>query len=259
VIKVGGASETEVKEKKDRVEDALNATRAAVEEGVVPGGGVALLRAKKAVGRLTNDNHDVQAGINILLKALEAPVRQIAENAGWKARSCRQDLDEKSEPTVSTRRPKSMSTWWKAASSTRPRWCAPRCRTPARSLPAGDHRSHGCRTAEGAGSGDAGGGGGMGGMGAGWASKPIAANAEIKRRPSAAFLFMGLIARGANFSVAGPSSTIPPPCMRQAVTCASVASSVSSASMRCGVHWPLPIISGKASGKGPGSILTAAS
>src|SRR6202051_4409405 len=82
VIRVGGATEVEVKEKKDCVEDALNATRAAVEEGIVPGGGVALLRAKKAVGRLTNDNHDVQAGINIVLKALEAPIRQIAENSG---------------------------------------------------------------------------------------------------------------------------------------------------------------------------------
>jgi chaperonin GroEL len=82
VIRVGGATEVEVKEKKDRVEDALNATRAAVEEGIVPGGGVALLRAKKAVGRIPNDNPDVQAGINIVLKALEAPVRQIAENSG---------------------------------------------------------------------------------------------------------------------------------------------------------------------------------
>jgi chaperonin GroEL len=82
VIRVGGATETEVKEKKDRVDDALNATRAAVEEGIVPGGGVALLRAKKAVGKITNDNHDVQAGINIVLKALEAPIRQIVENAG---------------------------------------------------------------------------------------------------------------------------------------------------------------------------------
>jgi chaperonin GroEL len=82
VIKVGGATEVEVKEKKDRVEDALNATRAAVEEGIVPGGGVALLRAKKAVGKLTNDNPDVQAGINIVLKAVEAPIRQIAENSG---------------------------------------------------------------------------------------------------------------------------------------------------------------------------------
>jgi chaperonin GroEL len=82
VIRVGGATEVEVKEKKDRVEDALNATRAAVEEGIVPGGGVALLRAKKAVGRITNANSDVQAGINIVLKALEAPIRQIAENSG---------------------------------------------------------------------------------------------------------------------------------------------------------------------------------
>jgi len=82
VIRVGGASEVEVKEKKDRVEDALNATRAAVEEGIVPGGGVALLRAKKAVGKITNENSDVQAGINIVLKAIEAPIRQIAENSG---------------------------------------------------------------------------------------------------------------------------------------------------------------------------------
>src|SRR6266513_4016445 len=82
VIRVGGATEIEVKEKKDRVEDALNATRAAVEEGIVPGGGVALLRAKKAVGRISNDNSDVQAGINIVLKALETPLRQIAENSG---------------------------------------------------------------------------------------------------------------------------------------------------------------------------------
>jgi chaperonin GroEL len=82
VIRVGGATEVEVKERKDRVEDALNATRAAVEEGIVPGGGVALLRAKRAIGKLTNDNADVQAGINIVLKAIETPVRQIAENSG---------------------------------------------------------------------------------------------------------------------------------------------------------------------------------
>jgi len=82
VIRVGGATEVEVKEKKDRVDDALNATRAAVEEGIVAGGGVALLRAKKAVEKLKSDNPDVQAGINIVLKALEAPIRQISENAG---------------------------------------------------------------------------------------------------------------------------------------------------------------------------------
>jgi chaperonin GroEL len=82
VIRVGGATEIEVKEKKDRVDDALNATRAAVEEGVVPGGGVALLRAKAAVAKLKSDNPDEQAGINIVLKALESPIRQIVENAG---------------------------------------------------------------------------------------------------------------------------------------------------------------------------------
>ncbi|MDF2974618.1 MAG: groEL [Microvirga sp.] len=82
VIRVGGATEIEVKEKKDRVDDALNATRAAVEEGIVPGGGTALLRAKGAVAKLTTDNPDVQAGIKIVLRALEAPIRQIAENAG---------------------------------------------------------------------------------------------------------------------------------------------------------------------------------
>ena len=82
VIKVGGATEVEVKERKDRVDDALNATRAAVEEGIVPGGGVALLRAKAAVAKLKSSNADIQAGINIVSKALEAPIRQIVENAG---------------------------------------------------------------------------------------------------------------------------------------------------------------------------------
>jgi chaperonin GroEL len=82
VIRVGGATEIEVKEKKDRVDDALNATRAAVEEGIVPGGGVALLRAKRAIKDLTSENPDVQAGIKIVLKALESPIRQIAQNSG---------------------------------------------------------------------------------------------------------------------------------------------------------------------------------
>ncbi|MBB3610617.1 chaperonin GroEL [Rhizobium sp. BK602] len=82
VIRVGGSTEIEVKEKKDRVDDALNATRAAIEEGIVPGGGVALLRAKTAVDALKSENPDIQAGIHILQKALEAPIRQIAENAG---------------------------------------------------------------------------------------------------------------------------------------------------------------------------------
>ncbi|ACL56757.1 chaperonin GroEL [Methylobacterium nodulans] len=82
VIRVGGATEIEVKERKDRVDDAMHATRAAVEEGIVPGGGVALLRAKAAAHGVTSDNTDVQAGINIVVRALEAPIRQIAENAG---------------------------------------------------------------------------------------------------------------------------------------------------------------------------------
>ncbi|MBH1987190.1 MAG: chaperonin GroEL [Burkholderiales bacterium] len=82
VIKVGAATEVELKEKKARVEDALHATRAAVEEGVVPGGGVALLRAKKAVGFLKGDNADQDAGIALVLRAIEAPLRQIVANAG---------------------------------------------------------------------------------------------------------------------------------------------------------------------------------
>ena len=82
VIRVGGASEIEVKERKDRVEDSLNATRAAVQEGVVVGGGVALVRAGKKLDGLTGDNPDQTAGIAIVRKALQAPLRQIAENAG---------------------------------------------------------------------------------------------------------------------------------------------------------------------------------
>lgn len=82
VIKVGGATEIEVKERKDRVDDALNATRAAVEEGVVPGGGVALVHAGKILADLKGDNADQQAGIAIIRKALQAPLRQIADNAG---------------------------------------------------------------------------------------------------------------------------------------------------------------------------------
>jgi chaperonin GroEL len=82
VIRVGGATEVEVKEKKDRVDDALHATRAAVEEGILPGGGVALLRSVQTLGTLTADNADQKYGIDIVRRAIEAPVRQIAENAG---------------------------------------------------------------------------------------------------------------------------------------------------------------------------------
>ncbi|MGF1612192.1 MAG: chaperonin GroEL, partial [Kiloniellales bacterium] len=82
IIRVGGATEVEVKERKDRVEDAMHATRAAVEEGILPGGGVALLNAAKALDKLKPANHDQQLGVEIVRRALQAPARQIAENAG---------------------------------------------------------------------------------------------------------------------------------------------------------------------------------
>jgi len=82
VIRVGGLTEVEVKERKDRVDDATHATRAAVEEGIVPGGGVALLYAAKALDRLTPEDNDQRVGINIVKRALQSPVRQVAENAG---------------------------------------------------------------------------------------------------------------------------------------------------------------------------------
>jgi chaperonin GroEL len=82
VIRVGGATEVEVKERKDRVDDAMHATKAAVEEGILPGGGVALLRAAKALQELTPANEDQRTGIDIVRRALQAPARQIALNAG---------------------------------------------------------------------------------------------------------------------------------------------------------------------------------
>jgi chaperonin GroEL len=85
VIKVGGATEVEVKEKKDRIDDALHATKAAVQDGIVPGGGVALIRARQAISGLVGDNADQQAGINIVLRAMEEPLRCIVSNAGESA------------------------------------------------------------------------------------------------------------------------------------------------------------------------------
>ncbi len=82
MIRVGGASEVEVKEKKDRVDDALNATRAAVEEGVLPGGGVALLRAIKALDSIKVENADQKTGVDIVRKAIQTPARQIVDNSG---------------------------------------------------------------------------------------------------------------------------------------------------------------------------------
>jgi chaperonin GroEL len=97
VIRVGGSTEVEVKEKKDRVDDALHATRAAVEEGILPGGGVALLRAAKALDSLPTANDDQRVGIDIVRRAIEAPVRQIAENAGAEGSIIVGKLREKSE------------------------------------------------------------------------------------------------------------------------------------------------------------------
>ncbi len=97
VIRVGGSTEVEVKEKKDRVDDALHATRAAVEEGILPGGGVALLRSVKALENLKTANEDQRVGIDIIRRAIEAPVRQIAENAGAEGSIVVGKLREKSE------------------------------------------------------------------------------------------------------------------------------------------------------------------
>jgi chaperonin GroEL len=82
VIRVGGATEVEVKERKDRVDDALHATRAAVEEGILPGGGVALLRALKSLDGVRPDNSDQKAGVDIVRRAIQVPARQIVQNAG---------------------------------------------------------------------------------------------------------------------------------------------------------------------------------
>jgi chaperonin GroEL len=97
VIRVGGSTEVEVKERKDRVDDALHATRAAVEEGVLPGGGVALLRAAKALDNVVVDNADQKTGVEIVRRAIEAPVRQIAENAGSEGSIIVGKLREKGE------------------------------------------------------------------------------------------------------------------------------------------------------------------
>ncbi len=97
VIRVGGSTEVEVKEKKDRVDDALHATRAAVEEGILPGGGVALLRAVKALDNLNTANQDQRVGVEIVRRAIESPVRQIAENAGAEGSIIVGKLREKAE------------------------------------------------------------------------------------------------------------------------------------------------------------------
>jgi len=103
VIKVGAATETEMKEKKARVEDAMHATKAAVEDGIVAGGGVALLRAIEQVDKL-KEHGDVQIGINIVKRALEEPARQIVNNAGLEGSVIVKELKEKAATSASTRR-----------------------------------------------------------------------------------------------------------------------------------------------------------
>jgi chaperonin GroEL len=111
VIRVGGMTETEVKERKDRVDDALNATRAAVQEGIVVGGGTALVQAGKSLAGLTGENSDQDAGIAIIRRALEAPLRQIAENAGVDGAVVAGKVRESTiRPSASMRRPRNMAT-----------------------------------------------------------------------------------------------------------------------------------------------------
>jgi len=100
IIKVGAATETEMKEKKARVEDAMHATKAAVEEGIVPGGGIALLRAVPALERLKEKSEDIQTGINIVRRALEEPVRQISINAGYEGSIIVAQAKEKEKPAI---------------------------------------------------------------------------------------------------------------------------------------------------------------
>ena len=134
VIKVGAATETEMKEKKARVEDAMHATKAAVEEGIVPGGGVALLRAVEAVETVVKAEGDVKVGVNIVRRALEEPARQIVFNAGEEGSVILNEVRQKGGTLRLRRRaPASSTTWSRPASSTRPRSPSRRCSTPPRS------------------------------------------------------------------------------------------------------------------------------
>ena len=134
IIRVGGSTEVEVKERKDRVDDALHATRAAVEEGIVPGGGVALARASLGLAKLKADNDDQRFGIEIVRKALQTPLRQIAENAGEDgAVISGKTLDKDDYNWGFDAQNGEFKDLVKAVSSTRPRWFAPPCRTRPRS------------------------------------------------------------------------------------------------------------------------------
>ena len=134
VIRVGGSTEVEVKERKDRVDDAMHATRAAVEEGIVPGGGVALLYAIKALDKLTPANPDQKVGIDIVRKALQWPARQIAENSGTDGSIIVGKLLDSKDVNYGYDAQKGEFTdLSRPASSIRPKSCGTRCRTPRRS------------------------------------------------------------------------------------------------------------------------------
>ena len=167
VIRVGGATEVEVKEKKDRVDDALNATRAAVEEGIVPGGGVALLRASSAI-KSSGDNADQDAGIAIVRRALQAPARQIAANAGAEASIVAGKILENKGGDLRLQRP-DRRVWRHDRHGHRRPGQGRAHRSAGRGLgcrPAGHHRSHDRRSSEeGRCRRRHAGGGGMGGMG----------------------------------------------------------------------------------------------
>ena len=132
VLKVGAATETEMKEKKARVEDALHATRAAVEEGIVPGGGVALLRAQTALDGLEEglSDEDERAGVRIVRRAIEEPLRWIAGNAGIEGSIVVQKVRQGMGRSASTRRPKCTKTSSRAGLSIPPRSCERRSRMP---------------------------------------------------------------------------------------------------------------------------------
>ena len=134
MIRVGGATEIEVKERKDRVDDAMHATRAAVEEGILPGGGVALLRASKALKKIRTQNDDQKTGIEIVRKALSWPARQIAVNAGEDGSVVVGKILEKDQYAYGfDAQTGEYGNLVRRASSTRPRWCARRCKARHRS------------------------------------------------------------------------------------------------------------------------------
>ena len=120
-----------MKEKKARVEDAMHATRAAVQEGILPGGGVALLRASAGLKPKEELAHDEEVGYNIVVRACKAPIQQIAENAGEDGAVVMNKVLENKDAELRLRRPARplRATWSRKASSTRRRWCGRRCRT----------------------------------------------------------------------------------------------------------------------------------